>query len=535
MEELRVVAYARVSSKEQAEKELSIPAQLKAIRKYCQDKGWKLVGEYIDEAKSAKTADRPAFQKMIAMARKQNRHFNAIIVHKFDRFSRSREDHVIYKTLLKKLGVLVYSITEQTDPETPHGFLLEGMMEVISEFYNMNLATEVRKGMTENAKRGFHNGGSPPYAYRIGKIRDSRGNFKSVWVLGPDEEVNTVRRIYDLYIRQNKGYKSIANILNSENIPSPTGITWSFSTVWTILHNDVYIGRRTWNRHDYVNYGKKKKPQNEWIVVADSHPPIIDRDTFNLVTTKGKERSPLGGAFNPSGPSPFILRGLLKCPDCGVNMVTGSNSKRTRGYTRYYHCGTYHRKGSKTCKRNSVSKDKLETAVLNCLIREFTLLSFPESLEEEIRRYVEYQNRDITFQLARLDDEIKHLNRRIDLAKSETGSVELGNYVAQYIGELKRDLQKLKRERSETNKLITEPDLSIDQIKAIREKLKDFIQRIKIEPPDFQHSLLRQYVSLITYDPIAQTYKLKFKLTIDSDEANQQITILEKTSYFTLN
>lgn len=191
--ETRVVAYARVSSKEQAEKELSIPAQLKAIRKFCQDKGWKLVDEYLDEGKSAKTADRPAFQKMVALAKKQNRHFDAIVVHKFDRFSRSREDHVIYKTLLKKHGVLVYSATEQTDPETPHGFLLEGMLEVISEFYNINLATETRKGMVENAKRGYHNGGSPPYGYRIGKIQDGRGNEKSVWVSRERSEIDKLR------------------------------------------------------------------------------------------------------------------------------------------------------------------------------------------------------------------------------------------------------------------------------------------------------------------------------------------------------
>lgn len=105
MEQTRVVAYARVSSKEQAGKELSIPAQLKAIRKYCLDKDYKLVAEYLDEGKSAKTADRPAFQKMIALAKKQNRHFEAIIVHKFDRFSRSREDHVVYKALLKSMTV----------------------------------------------------------------------------------------------------------------------------------------------------------------------------------------------------------------------------------------------------------------------------------------------------------------------------------------------------------------------------------------------------------------------------------------------
>ncbi|KJR48087.1 resolvase domain protein [Desulfosporosinus sp. I2] len=77
--------FARVSSKEQAEKELSIPAQLIAIRKYCQDKGWKLIEEYLDEGKSAKTAERPAFQRMIALAKKPNKGFDAIVVHKFDR------------------------------------------------------------------------------------------------------------------------------------------------------------------------------------------------------------------------------------------------------------------------------------------------------------------------------------------------------------------------------------------------------------------------------------------------------------------
>ena len=104
MEQTRVVACARVSSKEQAEKELSIPAQLKAIRKYSQDKNYKLVAEYLDEGKSAKTADRTTFQKMIALAKKQNRHFDAIIVHKFDRFSSRGKCTSFIKPYTKKRG-----------------------------------------------------------------------------------------------------------------------------------------------------------------------------------------------------------------------------------------------------------------------------------------------------------------------------------------------------------------------------------------------------------------------------------------------
>lgn len=104
---------------------------------------------------------------MIGAAQKPNKEFQAILVHKFDRFSRSRADHTIYKALLKKLGVSVISATEPTEPDTPHGMLLEGMLEVISKFYNVNLKHETLKGMKENAIQGFHCGGRAPFGYRL--------------------------------------------------------------------------------------------------------------------------------------------------------------------------------------------------------------------------------------------------------------------------------------------------------------------------------------------------------------------------------
>ncbi len=532
-ENIRIVAYARVSSKEQADKELSIPAQLKAIRKYCQDKGWKLVSEYLDEGKSAKTADRPAFQKMIALAKKQNRHFDAIVVHKFDRFSRSREDHVIFKSLLKKHGVLVYSATEQIEPDTPHGFLLEGMLEVISEFYNMNLANETRKGMVENAKRGYHNGGVPPYGFRVGKIKDGRGNDKSVWVLGPDEEVNTVRRIFDLYVRQNKGYKAITRLLNEEGIPSPKGGLWSWTTVWHILHNEAYIGQKIWNKYDYVNHGKKKKPQEEWIIRADSHPSIVDRDTFKAVITKSHERAPEGSATKSKGPSLYILRGLLKCPMCGANMVTGSNGKNTRGHTRYYHCGTYHRKGSKACKRNGVPKEKIEIAVINSLIREFSMLSYPGSLEEEIKRYSDYQNREAKFKLARLTDDIDYLTRRIEITNRE--DIKPNKLMAEYLDDLESELQKLQKEKKEAEKQVINPDLNLDQLKTIRDALNSFVSSIKVAPPEQQHNILKEYITNIIVDHFNHSTQLEYRINpITNSDPDINIPLFKKRLHFGL-
>lgn len=100
---MKVAIYARVTSDRQAEKELSIPAQVKAIQQYCQERGYIIVSEYIEKGRSAKTDDRQEFQKMVAVAKRSNRPFDAILVHKFDRFSRKRDDHVIYKALLAQV------------------------------------------------------------------------------------------------------------------------------------------------------------------------------------------------------------------------------------------------------------------------------------------------------------------------------------------------------------------------------------------------------------------------------------------------
>ncbi|WP_256972756.1 recombinase family protein [Saccharibacillus sp. O23] len=98
------------------------------------EKEWTITHQFIEKGRSAKTDERPEFQKMIALAKRSNRPFDAIVVHKFDRFSRKRDDHVIYKALLNQHEAKVLSVTEQIQAETPQDMLLEGMLEVISEF-----------------------------------------------------------------------------------------------------------------------------------------------------------------------------------------------------------------------------------------------------------------------------------------------------------------------------------------------------------------------------------------------------------------
>ena len=126
---MKVALYARVSSDKQAEKDLSIPAQLKQMREYCRRNGWLIVNEYIDAAESARTANRPQFQLMIAAAKTKPNGFDAILVWKLSRFARNREDSIVYKSLLKKHGIQVVSMNENFD-DSPAGGMLEGIVEV---------------------------------------------------------------------------------------------------------------------------------------------------------------------------------------------------------------------------------------------------------------------------------------------------------------------------------------------------------------------------------------------------------------------
>lgn len=263
---MNVVIYLRVSSEQQANKDLSIPAQRDKLHQYASEKNWVVVREYVDEAKSAKTDDRPEFQEMIAAAQKEEKDFAGILVHKFDRFSRNRADHVIYKALLKKHGISVFSAMEPTEPDTPHGMLLEGMLEVISEFYNVNLKHETLKGMRENATQGFHCGGRAPFGYRRVKL-----GSKVQYQLGPDEEVQIVKQIFSM-AADGMGGKRIARELNRLGVPK--GFRWTPSTALSMLGNDAYRGYRTWNKKNIVE--GKKNPQSEWIVVKNAHPPIIN-------------------------------------------------------------------------------------------------------------------------------------------------------------------------------------------------------------------------------------------------------------------
>ena len=156
------VIYARYSSDNQREE--SIEGQLRECKEFAAKNGIEIVDTYIDRALSAKTDNRPDFQRMIKDSSKEL--FDTILVWKLDRFARNRYDSAHYKAILRKNGVKVVSATEIIS-DTAEGILLESLLEGMAEYYSVDLAEKITRGLTENALKCKFNGGTVPLGYTI--------------------------------------------------------------------------------------------------------------------------------------------------------------------------------------------------------------------------------------------------------------------------------------------------------------------------------------------------------------------------------
>src|SRR5438093_11602015 len=162
---MNCVLYARVSTDKQAEHDLSIPAQIQAMRDYASQHGWHVISEYVEPGASAKTAERPELQRLLTYLREAKDEINVFLVHKIDRLARNVFDHATIKALLQQRGIRLASVAENID-DSVSGQLVENIMASIAQFYSANLADEVRKGMRQKVL----NGGwphQPPRGYAV--------------------------------------------------------------------------------------------------------------------------------------------------------------------------------------------------------------------------------------------------------------------------------------------------------------------------------------------------------------------------------
>lgn len=516
-----VVTYCRVSSDEQAEKDNSIPAQRKALRHWvAQNPGYHIVGEFVDEGISAYApADRrPGFCEMVSYCRKHDVDF--ILVHKLDRFSRNREESILFKGLLRKHGVQVKSVSEQFDPESPQGFLYEGMIEVINQFYSMNRGTETLKGMRENASRGWVNGGTAPYAYARHRVTDDAGREHWTYVLGDEEHVAIVREIFEMATEEGLGGKVIAARLNTRGVPAPSAPHWNQSTVLHILNNPVYVGDLVWMKSKKKGRtGRTRTTPEEQVVVRDAHPAIVSREVFEKRKEMASRRK-FAVHDSPHKPVNYLLGRLITCECCGNTFVG-----RRREYTNHkgekqtalaYYCSGYLFKGSSVCKSLPLDMAWIEGTVVDTLRARFVDPAGWEDLQRRVRERIDARRRKYGADPKAAEAKIGDIDRKIQNYYRAIGEGLDPAVCKQLIA----DLQQKKAEiELEMQTLLTEDyyvlalEKNLSLLATFRRKLDDGFERL---PFGVQRQVILAFVEAVRVRERREV-AIHLKLTLDND------------------
>jgi site-specific DNA recombinase len=161
---IRAALYARVSTGKQAEKDLSIPDQIRQLEHYCQSQGWLVHKAYVEPGASARDGNRPIFQEMIADAQAGRRQFDVIVTLTTSRFFRDATKARIYKHKLAKAGVKVVAIHQQV-ADDPMGTFMEGIFELIDQYESDINGFHTLRAMKENARQGYFNGSKPKFGF----------------------------------------------------------------------------------------------------------------------------------------------------------------------------------------------------------------------------------------------------------------------------------------------------------------------------------------------------------------------------------
>lgn len=337
-------AYIRVSTGEQTE--YSPDSQLKAIKRFAQEHELILPEAFIfiDEGISGRKADkRPSFQQMICTARQKPRPFDVILLWKFSRFARNRQDSIIYKSMLRKqCGIDVVSVSEQLGSDNT-SVLIEALIEAMDEYYSLNLAEEVRRGMNEKFSRGGIVS-VPPFGY---KAKDG--------VFVPDNgKAAAVQMIFSDFLA-GMSMGKIAEKLNSMGILTAKGNRFENRAVKYILTNPTYTGklRRSINGRD--NSDRFHQSAENTMLTDGLHIPIISREVFEAVKTRLAEDNKLYAPYSRHSPASFMLKGLVRCGGCGGSMTMTSSHSSLQ-------CSRY-AKGSCTLS-HSITLKKLNEAVI---------------------------------------------------------------------------------------------------------------------------------------------------------------------------
>ena len=376
---MKAAIYCRLSKEDEDAEERgreseSIQNQKSMLIQYAIEKGYDIYNIYSDEDYSGVDRNRPAFNEMIDAA--SHRKFDIILAKTQSRFTRDME--LVEKYLHGKFiewNIRFIAVVDHVDTADVTGKKSRQINGLVNEWYLEDLSGNVQSVLTHKRKEGKYIGSFALYGYQ----KDPNDN--NHLIIDP-EAAEVVKRIFAMYLA-GYGTTYIARQLNEEGVPSPTRYKhehglhykrpercrdedlWGKSTIYRMLKSRTYQGDLEQGRHKKISYKSRKTvwlPQSQWIVVPNTHEPIIDPETFARVQQllADRVRGGGGGRVNPLARKVF-------CGICGTSMEqtgSGSVSKESGRARKYFRCRMSQRDRTRCAGQDYIPMEELQALVL---------------------------------------------------------------------------------------------------------------------------------------------------------------------------
>ncbi len=431
------VGYFRVSTKEQAVQNNSLPVQEGKFKGYCTSNNLPALCTFLDK-QSARTDKRPEFQRMLEYCQKHHKQISCVVVADLSRFARNVVDQGTSIMTLKQLGIEVVSIDEPITDDTAAGKLARNMLGSMNQFFSDSLSEKTKFRMAAGVKQGRWLWVAP-----VGYLNADKK------VLVDGQRAPLVRKAFELI--GNGGYattEAVLKIITSMGLDTRKGRPITRQTFHKMIQNPFYCG--------WIVSGETR--------VKGSHAPLISEELFQAVQSKLNGKSTPHKKLNED----FPLRGFIRCYKCNKPLTAGWAKGRNERYARYW-CWT------KGCGAVARSKEILENHF-------FILLTMLKPTAYLLSKIPELAARSWEDRKSRIAADAKVLSNRL----AEQNTLNQKAIVAKLNGILSEDDFQLMKKSVNEEKLRIESD--IKTLDSERSSMEDLISQTQNQVIDFGES-----------------------------------------------
>ena len=497
---------------------MSISNQRSMLTDYVNERGWEIEDTYIDDGISGVTFDRPAFNRLIGDIK--NKRINMVVTKDLSRLGRNYVKVGEYTDyFFPKHKVRYIAVNDNYDNDQEDDFI--AFRNIFNEHYAKDTSKKIKSVKNSQMKQGLFIGSQPAMGYK----RDPDDKHK---LIIDEEAVEIVKRMFYRYSIGDSA-RHIADTFNKEGIPTPReyffnrigkpnpytsdAVLWGSSTIIRMLGNQVYLGHMCQGKRRKKSFKMKRRdivPQDEWIVVKDTHEPIIDEITWERVQSILKRNKRSAKPRLRDDKTIALFSGKVRCAACHA-LMTYTYSRNTEYKPYYkYRCSTYSNQGKTACSYHAILEDELKAIVLSEIQKFSKVVSFyeDEMLEKliDINSNINLKNNSfLEKKIRRTNRELQGISPKIDVLIEQMASGNVSEQmfkklINQYEQKQNELSEKLKEQKAELSKIK-------DDIGNIKHLIDRFKERIYIEELDRETIVeLIDYIEVFKKEKVENEY-----------------------------